>query len=53
MVGKNNKTEKDLEILFAWNMFYLKTKNVQGYQKCQEQIAELLPIVRPSTNKKN
>jgi hypothetical protein len=38
---KEYKTRKDLDILFAWLLFYRQNNKPMEYKKCQEQIEEL------------
>lgn len=45
-VKKEYKTEKDLENLFSWLIFYRDNKQIDKYQQCQQQIDKLLPKVR-------
>lgn len=45
-VKRELKTEKDLENLFSWLIFYRDNKQIKQYQKCQEQIDKLVPQIR-------
>lgn len=49
MATKEYKTEKDLENLFSWLIFYRDNKMVKEYQNCQEQISKLAPKIRRKT----
>ena len=35
------KTKKDLQILYAWLLFYRDNQRALDYQKCQKQIDDL------------